>query len=347
MPLFAMAFGPGVNHDASCETACLVLSRGGVRLDAALAMLQALLDGGEALRVQGYLSFLPSDIEPPLKGEASAAGAGMSAFPPPPERLWGLPMVTIEGIYRGQLCIRALNTVAEAGLTAQQADESGRPWQETAAQAGAGDRGACKVFVCGRGLDEHALRMQLARTLGLGFQGPLCDLESLWPVAGHVLEELGTSAMAVFKTMAPLGAAAGGGPAGRQVGAPALAEERSSAEAFARTLVAALCAQAVPIAAPGAARQALEARISLPSAQGRPPEAATLRWQNGAVSVRHVPRALAPLGRRDHLTSGADLRVCVEAAKEAGSCRGEQEAEVHEELQVLVVGTVVYGRRRQ
>lgn len=121
-----LAFGPpggaagfGVGHDASCETACLVLPRGGVCLDAALAMLQMLLDSGDALRIQGYVSFFPADLEPgPAAREPQS---GLQSMFPSLELTWGLPMVVVEGICRrvrsyGPLVASSAVRLASLGL---------------------------------------------------------------------------------------------------------------------------------------------------------------------------------------------------------------------------------------
>eukprot|EP00439_Symbiodinium_sp_Y106_P024130 s4981_g2.t4 len=134
-----LRFGPGPGHDAACSTACLVRPRGGVCLDAALAMLQLLLDSGQAYRIQGYLSFLPKDLEPSLRTEQASA----SSFAPPLERLWALPMVVVEGIYRGQLQIRAVTSVAAPGSALEAAERSNTPWQETAFDAAAAASWPC------------------------------------------------------------------------------------------------------------------------------------------------------------------------------------------------------------
>ena len=75
----------------------------------------------KAYRIQGYLSFLPKDLEPSLRSgsrslsvwayptvlETRTEQASASSFPPPLERLWALPMVVVEG-----LCLRAESEVA-------------------------------------------------------------------------------------------------------------------------------------------------------------------------------------------------------------------------------------------
>ncbi|CAE7832032.1 unnamed protein product [Symbiodinium sp. CCMP2592] len=221
---FMLRFGPGPGHDAACSTACLVRPRGGVCLDAALAMLQLLLDSGQAYRIQGYLSFLPKELEPSLRTEQASA----SSFPPPLERLWALPMVVVEGIYRGQLRIRAVTTVAAPGSALEAAERSNTPWQETAFDAAAADRGGCKIFLCGAALDETTLRAQLQQCAQHGFDGPVCNLSEAWPDAARAIDDIEQSVAAALRR--------GVGPLdwqGRSASAAPTGDSRSLAEVFA------------------------------------------------------------------------------------------------------------------
>eukprot|EP00928_Gymnodinium_smaydae_P016889 TRINITY_DN16402_c0_g1_i1.p1 TRINITY_DN16402_c0_g1~~TRINITY_DN16402_c0_g1_i1.p1 ORF type:complete len:484 (+),score=43.06 TRINITY_DN16402_c0_g1_i1:74-1525(+) len=161
----------GRGHDASCETVCLVIPRGGVCLDKALALIQLWLDCGDAVRVQGYVSFRPD------------SGNGVSddvaiAFPQI-ECMQALPKVTVDGVHKGRVRARAVEVAMPSGTCVDQAESAGLPWQETAEESGASDFGGCKVFVCGHGLDEREMRRQLAATASDGYHGPLCDLEGI------------------------------------------------------------------------------------------------------------------------------------------------------------------------
>ncbi|CAE8590128.1 unnamed protein product [Polarella glacialis] len=320
---FSMSFGPGAGHDASCQTACLVVPRGGVRLDAALATLQAMLDCGDAYRIQGYLAFLPTNLEPEL-GEGSRRGEGPltsgSAFPPLFARAWALPMVVVEGMYRGILKVHAVEAVEVAGATAHATEVSETPWQETAVAAAAADRGACKVFVCGHGLDERALRSQLARSIASGFEGPVCDLEKLeQPFVIQALDRIDEYVrQSIQDGLGGLVAGSSGAP--RSSGAAA---ERRAAEVFAERFAAALEA-GTPQEAP---HLALSAAARVPPSRSRSVvQAAEVTLDRNIVSVafqEKSPLSPGPLGQ--------SLRLCVSGAP----------PQPHEALEVLMVGSEV------
>ncbi|CAJ1440610.1 unnamed protein product [Effrenium voratum] len=207
-PTLRFSFGPTASgHDAACSTACLVHKGGLKSLDAALAMLQMLLDSGEAYRIQGYLAFLPEHCE---RGDE---------FPPPVERLWALPMVVVEGFFRGRLEISPVTRAA-----ADSAVAPAQPVQESAFDAAATDRGGCKVFLCGRNLEEPQLRAQLRRIAAPGFGGPVCNLEE-WPEAAQALNLRDQKVKAAL-AIEPFDASVGQG--------------REAAEAFAAKLAGAL-----------------------------------------------------------------------------------------------------------
>lgn len=374
LPTLAIAFGPGARHDASCETVCLVLPRGGVRLDASLAMLQALLDGGDALRIQGYLSFLPTALEAHTRVEAkdgSDIGSERSAcsFPPAVERLWAMPMVTVEGHYRSRLRVRAICSAEASGATSQAAESAGLPWQDHAAQAGAGDRGACKVFICGKNVDDHTLKAQLGTTAGLGFQGPLCDLEQLTPKAvqamallsSAVAEALDKGAGRAAGISSSIAASSSGdstaaqdqvlGERGDSVWqVPCIAQERAKAESFSQVLGASLRAALASRQGGGegaadtshAEAATLEVALRLPARRGCAEQAATLRWAAGTVSVRRIPATAAPLGSLS-MDPRAGLRFCVQGTGR----QSDQLQEKENDLEVLVVGSQVYARARR
>eukprot|EP00927_Polykrikos_kofoidii_P055969 TRINITY_DN50153_c0_g1_i1.p1 TRINITY_DN50153_c0_g1~~TRINITY_DN50153_c0_g1_i1.p1 ORF type:complete len:633 (+),score=98.81 TRINITY_DN50153_c0_g1_i1:89-1987(+) len=308
---FSFAFGPGTsaaNHNASCDTVCLVLPSdgGGVRLDAALAMLQMLLDCGDALRIQGYLSFWPLALETRLRPEAAAAAQAANIEKrrefPSLENTRGLPMVTVEGTYRGgPLRVRAVTSSALLGAAAEKAEVAGRSWQETAADAAAADRGACKIFVCGHGLDERALRMQLARTASLGFQGPICDLRRLFPQAVAAAVDGGPLEFTV--------PACEEGETGRTTGS--MAQERAAAEAFAAKFTAALRTELQSTAiSESHVTCSFDVTVSIPPLQGcrgGGDREATLRWDGRLVELEARPASSSAPA----LLTGSPLRLCV------------------------------------
>lgn len=308
-PGAAGGFGGRGGHDASCETACIVLPRGvAVHLDPALAALQLLLDSGEAFRVQGYISFWPREV-----AQASKA----AAFPELSSR-WGLPMVVVDGVFRSRLEVRAVEDVAASNAAAESADAAGRPWQDTADHTAAADRGASKVFICGRGLDEQAVRAQFssfAVPLGRGFRGPVCNLEVAWPMAAQALARLDETASArvasggVATRLAGDGAAPSAPSAGRRDAEAA----RSAAEHFGRRLCAAL-APDTDGAKPAQPEQLPEVVAHLPPASRERSIEVALRWDGSLVTAR---RAL-PCG-----------------------VQGEV-ADTSEPLELLVIGTEVY-----
>jgi len=306
-PFFALSFGPGASHDASCETACLVLPRGGVRLDGALAMLQALLDGGDAVRIQGYLSFLPARLEPAIASNSAGVPTddlGLSAFPTSLERSVALPMLAVDGSYRGRLKVRSIESAGVSGQAAERAEISERPWQETSAQAGAEDPGGCKIFICGTMLDEQSLRGQLARTAAIGFQGPLCDLTSLSTSAAQALARREDAVAASLRSVV---SAAASGVDGAQISPRRAeaqgiepygldyAEERARAEAYGASLAQSLQAALAPLppaaaaAAAVVASLAFEMRVQMPGSRGQPAEMVTLRWEHDQVSAWRAP----------------------------------------------------------
>eukprot|EP00929_Paragymnodinium_shiwhaense_P103757 TRINITY_DN67481_c0_g1_i1.p1 TRINITY_DN67481_c0_g1~~TRINITY_DN67481_c0_g1_i1.p1 ORF type:complete len:596 (+),score=177.85 TRINITY_DN67481_c0_g1_i1:88-1788(+) len=190
MSSFAFSFGPmstaGVaSHDASCETACIVLPRcsGCLRFDAALAVMQLLLDCGEVLRIQGYFSFLPQHAEQgPERRQEQGQNVRCALFPCL-QSTWALPMVMVEGVFKGKLKVMAIEEAVASGAAARDAEAKNLQWQETALEAAAGDRGATKLFLCGRRLDEKAIKQQLLQAASAGFSGPLCNLTQLFPEA--------------------------------------------------------------------------------------------------------------------------------------------------------------------
>lgn len=331
-PFFTLAFGPGGSgHDASCETACLVRPFGGVGLDAALAMLQALLDTGDAFRVQGYLSYLPSTADP--------------SYPPPLERCWALPMVVVDGEYRGRLRVRGVELVLPPNF-ARSNEGCSTPWQETAFSAAAMDRGACKVFVCGRNIDEAVLRAQFVRTACCGFHGPVCDIDQIFPAAARECEALGAAVAAAMDggldvdLDAPTHPSADGG-GGAQDAASLLtpsrsfAEELRRAEAFSGALAAALRRRIGDVAALRAAparSEALEASVGVPAhPPGGPSERAVLCWASGEVSLR--PPASDPAAGLRPTFGEAGPLVRLPGTASAGT------------LQVHVAGRHVFWRR--
>lgn len=257
--MFQLRFGPGV-HDAACSTCCLV-RRGAASLEAVLAMLQLLLDSGEAYRIQGYLSFLPQDLEP---GHRPTLGSDV--FPPPLERLWAMPMVVVEGYYRRPL---KLSPVLRAG--AEPADAS-RPWQETAFDSAVADRGGCKIFLCGPRLDEAQLKVQLKQCVAPSFE-LVCNLEETVPEAAQAMERLEKQVTGALQSMSKEVDQDGAGA-------------RPSAEAFAELLVAELSGAHPVDTAPSAVPMKHRFRARLRPQRGRTlVEAVEVHWENGVVSV--------------------------------------------------------------
>ncbi|CAJ1448830.1 unnamed protein product [Effrenium voratum] len=247
-PTLRFSFGPTASgHDAACSTACLVHKGGLKSLDAALAMLQMLLDSGEAYRIQGYLAFLPEHCE---RGDE---------FPPPVERLWALPMVVVEGFFRGRLEISPVTRAA-----ADSAVAPAQPVQESAFDAAATDRGGCKVFLCGRNLEEPQLRAQLRRIAAPGFGGPVCNLEE-WPEAAQALNLRDQKVKAAL-AIEPFDASVGQG--------------REAAEAFAAKLAGALNLDLPAPLAP-LARRSMLGRLR----RGSVTEAVEVHWVDGKVTV--------------------------------------------------------------
>ncbi|CAE8648528.1 unnamed protein product, partial [Polarella glacialis] len=152
--------------------------------------------------------------------------------------------------------------VEVAGATAHATEVSETPWQETAVAAAAADRGACKVFVCGHGLDERALRSQLARSIASGFEGPVCDLEKLeQPSVIQALDRIDEYVrQSIQDGLGGLVAGSSGAP--RSSGAAA---ERRAAEVFAERFAAALEA-GTPQEAP---HLALSAAARVPPSRSR------------------------------------------------------------------------------
>lgn len=312
-------------------------------------MLQALLDGGDVLRVQGYLSFLPAGVERQIAAGAHAGSVGSGApFPPPFEEAWALPMVTVEGIFRGRLQVQAVEAAHAPGDPARRAEAAGQPWQETALEAAAADRGGSKLFLCGKGLDDRALRRQLARTASLGFGAePVCDLEDLAPAAAQALakvdEAVATALQAgLSESLSAPGSCRSGATAGRpclDTPGQRLARERAAAEAFGQRLAEALQEALPPSVAAEGMGEPLEAPVHWRRGRG-PAQAAVLRWAAGVLSLRAVP-APAPLAVAQRPEASAALRLCVDTAR-AGETAGARE-EQHP-LEVLVVGTEVFCR---
>eukprot|EP00435_Cladocopium_sp_Y103_P020131 s1364_g4.t3 len=261
--MFQLRFGPGV-HDAACSTCCLV-RRGSASLEAVLAMLQLLLDSGEAYRIQGYVSFLPQDLEP---GHRPILGS--DAFPPPLERLWAMPMVVVEGYYRGPLKLSpVLRAAAElAGSTGSQG-----PWQETAFDSAAADRGGCKIFLCGPQLDEAQLKVQLKQCVAPSFE-LVCNLEDSLPEAAQAMDRLEKQVTAAMQSIS------------KEVNQDA--GVRPSAEAFAQLLAAELAGAVDPVdSGPNqfpTTPHRFPARLR-PQRGRRLSEAVEVHWENGVVSV--------------------------------------------------------------
>merc|ERR1712196_113121 len=109
--MFTLNFGVGASHDAALETACVIIPRGGVHLDAALGLLRAFMYWWGGIRVQGYVSFLPQEIE----------CQSSCLYPPDVRRSWGMPMVVVDGA-SGQLKVQAVERVAAPGEEATLAD---------------------------------------------------------------------------------------------------------------------------------------------------------------------------------------------------------------------------------
>ena len=68
-----------------------------------LGVISQLYDG-QAYRIQGYISFLP---------EKRSTSRG-DVYPPPPERLWAMPMVVVQGYYRGRLEVAEVSRASDA-----------------------------------------------------------------------------------------------------------------------------------------------------------------------------------------------------------------------------------------
>jgi len=223
----ALASGPG--HNASCDTACLVIEWGGVRLDSALALMQLWLDCGDVIRIQGYLSFVPADGEPRLHDRSASKAATLL----PLEHTVALPKVTVDGVYRGRLRVRAVEAAVAPGAMLACAEADARPWQETATESAAGDFGGCKIFVCGRGLDERGLYNELESATDAGY-GRVGDLElqeasARLDVAVNAAVEAGLGDQLNFQSEAAKAPRDGD-----------LRTERAAAEKFSRLFAAAL-----------------------------------------------------------------------------------------------------------
>lgn len=338
----SMFFWPSVggNHEASCETACLVVPRGGVRLDPALAILQALLDTGEAMRIQGYLAFLPKKLEPRL-GRIGGIAASSAALPCL-ERSWALPRVTVEGVFRGKLQVRAVEAVSAPGVIAKEADIARRPWQETALEAATADPGVCRVFVCGRGVHERTLQAQLARTLSMGFQGPVCDLEAATPIVRQACAMLDKAVVAALEKCAVSCDIAPTAPT------RTLGEERAAAEAFAESLCSFIECEVSEDTACIAGLQAFEIPAQVPSSGGQLAEMAIVRWSQSKLSVHRAPHVVSPFGicsaEGQDLSGNTNskLRFCAVNTFAEHPSSSERASDA---LEVLVVGTQVYCRQ--
>ncbi|CAE6967475.1 unnamed protein product [Symbiodinium natans] len=301
---FMLRFGPGPGHDAACSTACLVRSRGGVCFDAALAMLQLLLDSGQAYRIQGYLSFLPKDLEAASGGDPQVSA---STFPPPLRRLWALPMVVVQGLYRGQLSIRAVTSVSAPGSALETAEKSGIPWQETAFDSAAADRGGCKIFICGATLDETALKAQMQHCAQHGFEGPVCNLEEAWPEAARAMDAMEQSVAALIRR--------GIGPL--DVRDSDSSDSRSVAEAFAAGLALALDVAPPSRTKEAELRECRELRCSgrrRPGRRSQVTEAVEVSWKQDTGDISVFAAGSVPVVMQDLMGYGSGLRYCTSSA---------------------------------